>query len=129
MVFHWILSECKSPQVPWTLLSILASLNNAVNWMVSNLPLISKSPSLFSTPLGTVPSASNWYHRYLHVTQLIPFSSKIQVVVVVLLLLHLLYLCLLKNPPCRSGVDYTNCMLFRVVRPHLKKGCVLFIFN
>ena len=30
MVFHWSLCDGKSPQVSWTLLSILADLNNAI---------------------------------------------------------------------------------------------------
>ena len=55
MVFHWNLSDSKSPQVYRTLLSILADLNNAVVWMVSTRPLISKSPSLFINPSVTVP--------------------------------------------------------------------------
>ena len=41
--FHWSLSNSKSPQVPWTLLIILADFNNFVVWMVSVLPLISNS--------------------------------------------------------------------------------------
>ena len=57
MVFHWSLSDSKSPQVSRTLLSILAVLNNAVVWMVSTRPLISKSSSHFINPLGTVPKA------------------------------------------------------------------------
>ena len=55
MVFHWNLSDSKSPQVSKTLLSILAVLNNAVVWMVSTRPPTSKSSSLFSNPLVTVP--------------------------------------------------------------------------
>ena len=43
MVFHWSLSDSKSPRDSRTLLSILADLNNAVVWMVSTCPLISKS--------------------------------------------------------------------------------------
>ena len=35
MVFHWSLSDSKSPQVSRILLSILAVFNNAVVWMVS----------------------------------------------------------------------------------------------
>ena len=54
MVFHWSLSDSKSPQVSRTLLSILAVLNNAVVWMVSTRPPISKSSSPFSNPLVTV---------------------------------------------------------------------------
>ena len=56
MVFHWSLSDSKSPQVSRTLLSILAVLNNAVIWMVSTRPLTSKSSSPFSNPLVTVPN-------------------------------------------------------------------------
>ena len=57
MVFHWSLSDSKSPQVSRTLLSILAVLNNAVIWMVSTRPPTSKSFSLFSSPLVTVSNA------------------------------------------------------------------------
>ena len=57
MVFHWSLSGSKSLQVSWTLLSILAVLNNVVVWIVSTRPLISKSSSPFNNPLVTVPKA------------------------------------------------------------------------
>ena len=57
MVFHWSLSDSNSPQVSRTLLSILADLNNVVVWMVSTCPLISKSSSPFTKPLGIIPSA------------------------------------------------------------------------
>ena len=57
MFFHWSLSDSKSPQVSWTLLSILAVLNNAVVWMVSTHPPTSKSSSPLSNPLVTVPNA------------------------------------------------------------------------
>ena len=57
MVFHWSLSDCKSPQVSRALLSILAVLNNAVVWKVSTRPPTSKSSSPFSNPLVTVPNA------------------------------------------------------------------------
>ena len=43
--FQSRLSNIKSPQVSWTLLSILVDLNNAVVWMISTHPLISKSPN------------------------------------------------------------------------------------
>ena len=56
-VFHWSLSDSKSPQPSRTLLSILAVLNDAVVWMVSTRPLTSKSSSPFSNPLVTVPNA------------------------------------------------------------------------
>ncbi len=57
MIFHWSLSDSKSPQVSRTLLSILAVLNNVVVWMVSTRPPTSKSFSPFSNPLVTVPNA------------------------------------------------------------------------
>ena len=57
MVFHWSLSDSKSPQVSRTLLNILAVLNNVVVWMVSTRPSTSKSSSPFSNPFVTVPNA------------------------------------------------------------------------
>ena len=57
MFFHWSLSDCKSPQVSRTLLSILAVLNNAVVWMVSTRPPTSKSSNPFNNPLAAVPNA------------------------------------------------------------------------
>ena len=58
MVFHWSLSDSKSPQVSRTLLSILTILNNAVVFMVSTRPPTSKSSSLFSNPLIIVSKTS-----------------------------------------------------------------------
>ena len=57
MVFHWRLSDSKSPQVSRTLLSILAVFNNAVVWMVSTPPPTSKSSRPLNYPLVTVPKA------------------------------------------------------------------------
>ena len=57
MVFHWRLSDSKSPQVSRTLLSILAVFDNAVVWMVSTQPPTSKSSRHFNNPLVTVPKA------------------------------------------------------------------------
>ena len=57
MIFHWSLSDSKSPQVSRSLFSILAVLNNAVVWMVSTRLPTSKSSSLFSNPIVTVPNA------------------------------------------------------------------------
>ena len=54
MVFQWSLSDSKSSQVSKTLLSILADLSNAVVWMVSIRPVISKSSSPFINSLMTV---------------------------------------------------------------------------
>ena len=51
MVFHWSVSDSKSPQISRTLL------NNVVFWMVSIRPPTSKSPSPFNNPLVTIPKA------------------------------------------------------------------------
>ena len=48
MVFHWSLSDNKSPQVSRTRLSIQVDHNNVIVWMVSTRPLISKSSSPFT---------------------------------------------------------------------------------
>ena len=57
MVFHWSLSDSKSPQVSRTLLSILAVLNSAVVWMVSTRQPTPKLSSPLSNPYFTVSNA------------------------------------------------------------------------
>ena len=57
MVFHWCLSDSKSLQVSGTCLSILAVLSNAVVWIISTRPPISKSSRPFNNTLVTVPNA------------------------------------------------------------------------
>ena len=57
MVFHWILSDSKFPQVSRTLISILSILNNAAVRMVSTHTHISESSNPFNNPLVTVPKA------------------------------------------------------------------------
>ena len=56
MVFHWSLSDSKSPQIPRTLLSILVVLNYVVVWMVTTRPPTFKFSSPFSNPLVIVPN-------------------------------------------------------------------------
>ena len=56
MVFHWSLSDSKSPQVSKTRLRIVAIRSNAVVWMVSTHPPTSKSFRPFNNPLFIVPN-------------------------------------------------------------------------
>ena len=58
MVFHCSLNDSKSHQVSRTLLCILADLSYTVVWTVFTFPLISKSSSPFTNPLGIVQSAT-----------------------------------------------------------------------
>ena len=57
MVFHWSVSDSKSPQVSRTRLRIMAVLSNAVLWVVSSRPPTSKSSRPFNNPLVIVPKA------------------------------------------------------------------------
>ena len=57
MVFHWSLSDIKSPHVSRTLPSILVVLDNAVVWMVPTRPPTFKSSTPFINPLVTEPKA------------------------------------------------------------------------
>ena len=57
MLYHWGLNDSKSLQVSRTLFSILTDFNNAIVWMVSTRPLISKSSSTCTSPLVTVARA------------------------------------------------------------------------
>ena len=58
MIFHCGLNDRKCPQISRTLLSILADINNALVWIVSTRPLISKSSHLFINTSVTVPRVS-----------------------------------------------------------------------
>ena len=81
MVFHWSLSDSKSPQVSKNLLNILNDLNNATAWMVSTRPLFSLSscPCTKSFVDRTERTNYNWYHRHLHARFFFQFSSKVKV--------------------------------------------------
>ena len=57
MIFHWSLSDKKSPQVIRTLLSILAGLNNDVAWILSTRRFICNSSTCCTNPLVTIPRA------------------------------------------------------------------------
>ena len=67
MVFHWSLSDSKSPQVSRTRLRILAVLSNAVVWIVSTRPLTSKSSRPFNNPLVIVPNNRYFmFHKFFN---------------------------------------------------------------
>ena len=55
LVFHWSLSNSKSPQIFSPFLNIMVDLSNAGVWRVLTHPLISSSSSSLTKPLGTVP--------------------------------------------------------------------------
>ena len=69
MVPHWSLSDSKSPQVSRTHPHILADLNNAVVWIVSTRPLISKSSTVPLLIPWWLYQEHNWYNRHFHVPQ------------------------------------------------------------
>ena len=58
MVFHWNLSDSKSPQISRIRLRILAVLGNAVIWIISSRPPTSKSSRPFYNPLVIMPKSS-----------------------------------------------------------------------
>ena len=62
-------SEFEWQQVSRTLLSVLVDLNNAVAWMLSTCPLISKSSTSFYQSFGDCSKCImyNWYQHYFHV--------------------------------------------------------------
>ena len=57
LVFWWILSDSKSPQISMNLLSILTDLCNAIAQIVLARPRISNTSTSLTNPLGTVPKA------------------------------------------------------------------------
>ena len=66
IVSHWSLTASKSPRIFRTLHSIHGDFNNAVVWIVSTCPLISKYSCPFTNPLGDRFESSNCcYYNYL----------------------------------------------------------------
>ena len=87
MVFHWSLSDSKSPQVSRTRLSILAVLSNAVVWTVSTCPTTSKSSRPFNNPLVTVPNA--------------PITIGTSVIIIIIIINHNLLISTSMSPCCQ----------------------------
>ena len=85
MVFYWISSDNRSPQVSRTLFNILAELNNSVIWMVSTHPPIFKSFSLCTNLSVTITSAPITIDITVtfmfHCCFLFQFSGKVLVVI------------------------------------------------
>ena len=69
--FQWRLSDSKSRQVSRTHLSILADFNNAVVWIISSCPQISKASSTFTNLWGL-----SWAHQL----QLVSLSASCYIV-------------------------------------------------
>ena len=100
MVFHWSLSDSKSPQVSRTRLRILAVLSNAVVWIVSTRPPTSKSPRPFNNPLVIVPNApiaictivTFMFHSFFNSLARSRYLSYIFIIIIIIiLLLHYYY--------------------------------------
>ena len=79
MVFHWSLSDSKSPQVSRTRLRILAILSNAIIWIVPTRPPTSKSPRPFNNPLVIVHYYYYYYWFRNSGIQLVTFGTNYQV--------------------------------------------------
>ena len=133
MAFHWSLSDSKSPQVSSPPLSILAVLNNAVVWMVSTRLPISKSSSLFSNPLVTMPNApiiiaiivscmfhsffnslarSRYFSFFSHSFSFIPWSAgtATSTILQILFLLLLLLLLIIIRSGLLAEIELSVCM-------------------
>ena len=82
MVFHWSLSDGRSPRVSRTLPSILADLNNLVVLRISSRPLLSKSSSPWTNSLGIAPIApiTNGITS-LSCSMFFQFSCKVEVLI------------------------------------------------
>ena len=110
MVFHWSLSDSKSPQVSRTLLSILAVLNNVVVWMVSTRPPTSKSFSHSNNPLVTVPKAPITIGRIVTFMFHSFFQFPSKVVVLILLFTFFQFYSVVNQ----NSIFFANSLLFFV---------------
>ena len=109
VVFYWSLSDSKSSQVSRTLLCIQTDLNNAIMWMVSTRPFISKTSRPCTNPLVTIPSVPitigiTITFKFYSFFQ---FSSK--VLVFIFLFTFLQFYCVVSQ---NSKVDYLASSLF-----------------
>ena len=91
MVFHWSLSDSKSPQVSRTLLSVLAVVNRALVWMVYTLSPAFKSSSPFNNPLDAVPKAPITIGKIFTVMfhSFFQFPSKVEILILLFTLFQI----------------------------------------
>ena len=97
VVFHWSLSDNKSPQVAKILVCFLTSLTNTVDWIVPIRPSICNSSSPLSKPLRAVPSAHIAFGITLTLVCQVCWGCGI----------HRLHLCRGLSPPHMSVLDMT----------------------
>ena len=86
MIFLWSLSDSKYFQVSRTLLSILATLNNAVSLDgLHSSSYFQAIQSLYQSFGDCTKSVIfNWYHSHFHVPQFFQFPNKVQVLILLL---------------------------------------------
>ena len=127
MVFHWSLSDSKSPQVSRTLLNILAIFNNAVVWMVSTRPPTSKSSRPFNNPLVTVPKApitisiivTFMFHSFFQ------FSSKVNVLISIFTIFQF-YSVVCRDSKVNNLADFLFFLLI-IIRSGLRAEIIIII--
>ena len=123
MVFHWSLSDSKSPQVSRTRLRILAVRSNAVAWIVSVRPPISKSSRPFN-PLVIVPKApitigtivTFMFHSFFNSRYLSFFSLSFRFILwsagtAKWTILHFFFLLIIMRSGLLAGIRWSVCML------------------
>ena len=129
MVFHWSLSDSKSPQVSKTLLSILALLSNVVVWMFSTRPPTSKSSSPFNNPLVTVPKApiaigiivTFMFYNFFQ------FSSKVEVFILLFTFFHF-YSVVSRNSKVDNLANSFLFFLLIIIRTGLLAEIIIIFF-
>ena len=103
MVFHWSLSDSKSPQVSRTRLSILAVPSNVVVWIVSTRPPTSNSSKPFNNPLVTVPNAPITTGTIVTFMLHIFIIIIINIIIIIIIIIYLFIYFFILNPCCQRN--------------------------